>query len=406
MPNTRKVKYLSKKNKSRYKGGAHALAKRKHEDNLSKENKKLNGINANRIKREEEEKFMWEKFLPPEQAPARPSPARPAPAQPQSFFQRIFSRPAWLKPEITNPIIEEAEAEAEAEAPAKAVAEAEEAHAPAKAVAEAKEHSPAQSQFPPNNNRFIPYNNMREIGRGASKLVMARRSNKTVVYIRPLPEDLLTPSLKTLMREDYMFSLALWNASHKYFPKVSKAWETTNTFNYTKQRCVQITNSNITHDILLDIILAVIDLIDTCRLFTFDLKPPNIGLLYGEIKFIDFGPDSSFLLKPDCDTTDYKSIVILILLVYCYNYTEIVKYELHKLARTYITGIKYQRLLDPNYSITTDPCLDLDSFNRRIAPTFETYLNPKKFLEAYSILRKGDPSNLYEIIAYFSSTLE
>ena len=388
MPNTRKVKYLSKKNKSIYKGGAHA--KRKHNENLSIENRALNEKNAAKKIREREEEIMLRQFLPPspEQAPARPSPARPAPVQPQSFLQRFFTRPAWWKSalpnnEITNPIHAQADAKSHVQAPA---------------VAKAK-----KAQFPPNNNRFIPYNNMREIGKGASKLVMARRSNPNNVIIRPLPEALLTPSLKKLMKEDFMFSLELWNRCPKYFPKVSEAWETNHTFNYKKQRCVQITDSNITHDILNGIILAVIDLIDTCRLFTFDLKPANMGLLYGEIKFIDFGPDSSFLLKPDCDTTDYKSIVILILLVYCYNYTVIVKSKLHELARTYI---KSQRLLDPNYSITTDHCLDLDSFNRRIAPTFETYLTPKEFLYAYSILRKGDPSNLYEIIAYFSSTLE
>ena len=388
-------KIFIQKNKSRYKGGANAKsdnatsdnATRKHKYNLNKENRALNEINATKKIREREEEIMMRQFLPPSPEQARPSPARPAPVQPQSFFQRIFSRPAWLKPEITNPIFEEAVEEAQSEAPAQADAGAE-------------------AQIHPTNNRFIPYNNMREIGRGASKLVMARRSNPNNVIIRPLPEALLTPSLKKLMEEDFMFSFELWNRCPKYFPKVSEAWETKHTFNYKKQRCVQITNSNITLDVLNGIILAVIDLIDTCRLFTFDLKPPNMGLFYGKIKFIDFGPDSSFLLKPDCDTTDYKSIVILILLVYCYNFClgdpMLTREDLRAFAREFIHDIEYQKLFQADYIVEEDPCLDL-SFNKRLAPSFETYLTPKQFLDVYSIPRGGAHSNFHEILAYFSS---
>jgi hypothetical protein len=250
--------------------------------------------------------------------------------------------------------------------------------------AEAMQNPLAQRASPAkintNNNTYNPFTNMDEIGRGSSKLVMRRKSNKNHLYIRPLPEDELNPTLKRFMKEDYEFSLKLYTLYPLYFPEVSEAWETRHTFNYKKQRCVRINDNNITLKILQQIIDAANDLLDKCRLFTFDLKPPNVGLLYGRIVFIDFGPDCSFKLFEDCDTTDYKSLIILILLIYCYNYTEIPRKELTKLANKYIKN--YKRFFE-GYDVNYDRNIDLD-FNRTLAPSYKEYTTPIEYLQAYA----------------------
>jgi hypothetical protein len=148
-----------------------------------------------------------------------------------------------------------------------------------------------------------------------------------------------------------------------------------------------IDKKNLSGKLLNSMIEVTIELIDNYGIFTFDLKPANMGLLNRRPVLLDVGADCSHLIRPDCDTADYKSFMLLVLLVYCYNFrlsSELTRDQLQQLARHYIRTPGYNRLLDPNYSITTDPCLDLDSFNRRIAPSITTYTAPIEFLTAYS----------------------
>ena len=53
------------------------------------------------------------------------------------------------------------------------------------------------------NNHYTP-NNMKEIARGSTKLVMQKKSNMEYVYIKPNPDDDLDVILKRKMREDYV----------------------------------------------------------------------------------------------------------------------------------------------------------------------------------------------------------
>jgi hypothetical protein len=256
------------------------------------------------------------------------------------------------------------------------------------------------------DNRAQLYPNFVELGRGGTKVASKRRVSNGWAYLRPMRRD-----IKSNWEDDYDFSLLLYRVYPAFFPSVETTLITPRTYQYRKELCDKVESGregNLTGDVLHTIIESFVELIDDYGLFTFDLKPPNMGIrtIDGTLVFIDFGPDSSFLLRPDCDTTDYKSAIILILLIYCYNFClgdpMLTREHLRALAREFIHDIAYQRLFSPDYRIEGDPCLDL-SFNKRLAPSFKTYLTPKQFLDVYSIPRGGAHSNLDEIFAYFSS---
>lgn len=253
------------------------------------------------------------------------------------------------------------------------------------------------------DNRAKLYPNFVELGRGSSKVASVRRASNGWAYLRPMRRD-----VKSEWEDDYDFSLLLYRAYPDFFPSVETTLITPRTYQYRKELCDKVQSGregNLTDDVLRVIIESSVELIDDYGLFTFDLKPPNMGIRTNDrtLVFIDFGPDSSFLLKPDSDTTVYKSAIILILLVFCYNFClghpKLTREHLRALAREFIHD---RRLFHANYTIEGDPFLDL-SFNKRLAPSFKTYLNPIDFLEAYSKPRGSAHSNLDEILAYFSS---
>jgi hypothetical protein len=237
------------------------------------------------------------------------------------------------------------------------------------------------------NNHYTPHN-MREIARGSTKLVMQKNSNMEYVYIKPNPDDDLDLILKRKMREDYEFALALYRICPEYFPKVEIAWTTPNTFIYKKQRCLQINKDNLDIELLIQIIETSIYVLNNFLLFTLDLKPDNIGLLNGRCMFIDFGPDCSYKLRPGDHVEDYKSLIVLILLTFCFSYNPysssiILRDDLQHIARTYIRNTNYRRFFHQDYSVVYDRNIDIN-FNRRIAPTFVDQVFPIQFIDSYS----------------------
>ena len=273
-------------------------------------------------------------------------------------------------------------------------------------------------------NNFVIHPNFVTLGVGASKKASTRRDHPNGwAYLSAAPDKYgrvpRSRKLKMQWEEDFDVSLLLHGVCDSFFPNVERVYTTPNGYSFRKELCEKIESGirlpngtiiregNLTYPILRHIIDRSIELIDNYGLFTLDLKPPNMGLKNGLGVFIDFSLDSSFLINPDCDTSDYKSVMILILLVYCYNFcvgdpTKLSREHLRELAREFIPDIAYRRLCEPDYRIENDPCLDL-TFNRGIAPSFDTYERPEIFLRHYSIPIRGAPSNFDEIIRYFSS---
>ena len=255
------------------------------------------------------------------------------------------------------------------------------------------------------------------VGKGSTKKVISLPKNSNHVYITPVNGTPFTPDLKNKMKQDYLFSKKLYEfCKGNFFPSVSEAWETPNTFIYKKQRCEQITD-DITEEILVGIIQAAIDLIDQYKLFTLDLKPDNMGMLNGKYVFIDFGPECSYKLKDECVQeviNYYKSLTILILLIYCYNdkyYTnKNHRLLLKRLADHYIYNFiysnKYMKDFKPDpiqdYSWETDPNIDY-GFNKEVAPSYK-YDSPYKCIMQRSVVINSAGeyvSNYRNTIDYF-----
>lgn len=273
------------------------------------------------------------------------------------------------------------------------------------------------------DNNFVIHPNFVTLGVGTSKKASTRRDHPNGwVYLSVTPDKYgrvpRSPKLKRQWEEDFDVSLLLHRVCHSFFPNVERVFTTPNGYSFRKELCEKIVSGkrlpngtitrdgNLTYELLRHIIDRSIELIDNYGLFTLDLKPHNMGLKNGLGVFIDFSFDSSFLVDPDCDTSDYKSVMILILLVFCYNFclgdpTKLSREHLRDLAREFVTGITYRRLCEPDYRIENDPCLDL-TFNKGIAPSFDKYKRPETILRHYSKRRDGS-NNFQEIIEYFSS---
>ena len=276
--------------------------------------------------------------------------------------------------------------------------------------------------YDPNNN-VVSHPNLVQLGVGGSKKASTRRVANGWAYLSVAPVKRLGKSyvprsrpLKAEWEEDFDFSLLLSRVCPDFFPRVERVLVTPRTYQPRKELCVKVVSGkilpdgsrvgNLTYDLLRGIIVRSIELMDNFGLFTLDLKPPNMGLRNGALVFIDYGVDSSFLIKPECNTRDYKSVMILILLVYCYNYclddpTMLSREQLRQLAREFVIGITYRRLCTPDYRIENDPCLDL-MMNQLVGPSFDGYLTPETFLTHYST--RGDGSNNFqEVLAYLFS---
>lgn len=271
------------------------------------------------------------------------------------------------------------------------------------------------------NNNFVIHPNFVTLGVGASKIASIREQPNGWAYLSVAPDENgrvpRSRKLKMQWEEDFDVSLLLYRVCDSFFPNVERVLTTPNRYSFRKELCEKIVSGkrlpngtirdgNLTYPVLRHIIDRSIELIDNYGLFTLDLKPSNMGLKNGLGVFIDFSLDSSFLINPDCDTSDYKSVMILILLVFCYNFclgdpTKLSREHLRELAREFVTGITYRRLCEPDYRIENDPCLDL-TFNRGIAPSFDTYKRPETILRHYS-RRDDKSSNFQEIIEYFFS---
>jgi hypothetical protein len=283
-----------------------------------------------------------------------------------------------------------------------------------------------EPSYQSNNYVIYPKSNFVILGVGARKKASTRKVNNGWAYLSVAPKfDKYeqkyvprSPQLKRQWEEDFDVSLLLHRVCDSFFPNVERVLTTPNRYSFRKELCEKIVSGiilpngtikrdgNLTYDILHHIIDRSIELIDNYGLFTLDLKPSNMGIKNHLGVFIDFSMDSSFLVNPNCDTSDYKSVMILILLIYCYNFcvgdpTKLSMEQLRDLARKFVPGIRYRRLCHPDYRIENDPCLDL-TFNRRIAPSFDTYVTPETVVLHYSTREDGS-NNLQEIIEYFSS---
>ena len=190
--------------------------------------------------------------------------------------------------------------------------------------------------FRGNNDRPTNY---KVIGTGATKTVWtSNQLGPDWAFINASPEQLEDYD-KSDMMNDYLFSLKLHELDTSIFPEVVAQWQTPLKFIYKKELCQQIDINKMNVTTLTYIIDAAIDLMNTHSLFTFDLKPGNVGVLEGRINFIDFGLESSFKLKDDVSIEikgKYVLYSILILLVCCLYNSIIPQNELKELAREYI----------------------------------------------------------------------
>jgi len=159
------------------------------------------------------------------------------------------------------------------------------------------------SRLPFKGNNHLPPK-ATVIGIGSTKTVMGLPRNKERdLYIEWV---LITSNLEQMEHykkqdiiNDYIFSLKLHYVDAGFFPEVVPLWRTPRKLVYKKELCRQIKNDTITVEILKDIIEAAQLLMEEHLLFTFDLKPENLGyeLLYGNINFIDFGLENTYNLK-------------------------------------------------------------------------------------------------------------
>ena len=210
--------------------------------------------------------------------------------------------------------------------------------------------SPLPLSFLPfrGNNNYYP-TNYKVIGTGATKTVWtSNQLGPDWAFINASPEQLEDYD-KSDMMNDYLFSLKLHELDTSIFPEVVAQWQTPLKFIYKKELCRQIDINKMDVTTLTSIIVAAIDLMNTQSLFTFDLKPGNVGfkddlnpitgLVEGRINFIDFGLENSFKLKDGVSIeikNKYVFYSILILLVYCLYNSTIPHNELKGLARKYI----------------------------------------------------------------------
>lgn len=193
------------------------------------------------------------------------------------------------------------------------------------------------------NNFSLP--NARVVGVGSTKTVWVTPREKKWVRINSNLEQ-MEHYTKQDMINDYIFSLKLHYVDAGFFPEVVPIWRTPRKLVYNKELCRQIKNETMTVQILKDIIEAAQLLMERHLLFTFDLKPENLGyeLLYGNINFIDFGLENSYKLKDNATPKTKKNYVafsILILLVFCYLHTPIKNKEIRELAQLHIPIKKY-----------------------------------------------------------------
>lgn len=282
--------------------------------------------------------------------------------------------------------------------------------------------SPLPLSFLPfrGNNNYYP-TNYKVIGTGATKTVWtSNQLGPDWAFINASPEQLEDYD-KSDMMNDYLFSLKLHELDTSIFPEVVAQWQTPLKFIYKKELCRQIDINKMDVTTLTYIIDAAIDLMNTHSLFTFDLKPENVGILERRINFIDFGLENSFKLKDDVSPdikSMYVSYSILILLVWCLYNSTIPHNELKGLARQYISFeymerfrifnkkqalqidivsdtappsvvIKnpggYHPLFDPNIEVT----FNFPNFNPSAPDSsiLAMIVEPYKFLEAYGSTR-------------------
>jgi hypothetical protein len=273
--------------------------------------------------------------------------------------------------------------------------------------------------------------NFVELGVGSSKLASRTRVANGWAYLNVTPRTnnsgrTYVPRsrhLKTMWEEDFDFSLLLVRGFGEYFPLVEVTEATDLSFKYRKQLCEQIEKvemvkgvkkGNLNRALLLDIIHRAVALMDEGGVFTFDLKPDNVGRLNGRTVFIDFEANTSFWLKVGHSPSQYKSAMILILLSYCYDWRlsdELTKEDLQELAFHFVPN-EPSRLFDRGYTIESDLGIDL-SINLRVAPSFTDFQVPLKILEAYTTFKYKDKkgvkhvdNNLREILTYFGLTPE
>jgi hypothetical protein len=252
----------------------------------------------------------------------------------------------------------------------------------------------------------------RRVANGWAYLNVAPKTNNSVTYAQKSRPRTYVPRsrrLKTRWEEDFDFSLVLVRGFADYFPEVQVTEVTDLSLKFRKQLCEQVKKSNLDKALLSDIIHRSVALMDEGGVFTFDLKPPNVGILNEMIVFIDFEANTSFWLKVGCIPSEYKSAMILILLSYYYHLClsdKLTKEDLRELAFEFVPN-KPSRLFDKGYRIQSDDGIDL-SINQRVAPSFTDYQTPFKILEAYTTIRIHEDgtkdTNLREILPYFGLT--
>lgn len=303
--------------------------------------------------------------------------------------------------------------------------------------------SPGGEMFSPGGemqtfNTLLPFRgnnerptNYKVIGTGATKTVWtSKQLAPDWAFINATTEQLEDYD-KSDMMNDYLFSLKLHKLDTSIFPEVVAQWETPRKFIYKKELCQQIDINTMDVTTLTHIIDATIDLMNTQSLFTFDLKPGNVGIKVdsnpitgldeGRINFIDFGLENSFKLKDGVSIEikgKYVLYSILILLVCCLYNSTIPQNELKRLALQYIplkyikrfkifnkeralqiyidsdtappsVVIKnpggYHPLFDPNIEVTFNfPNFDPSAPDSSILAMI---VEPYKFLEAYGSTR-------------------
>jgi hypothetical protein len=239
----------------------------------------------------------------------------------------------------------------------------------------------------PVNRRLPPVRGRTILGQGSSKLVWKIEGNDDYAYINSTPALMRESGYtKAKMRQDYRDALQLFELQGPFgmfFPRVLRVKETpTRTkFIYKKELCHQIDARTMIVDTLVDIIRATKALMETLRLFTFDLKPANVGISHGGfIQFIDFGKENSFKLVENAEEPTrnlYVSFSILILLIYCYNNSPLIPTEdLLRLARDHITitQISHFRQFFRDYARIRGGIISENP--RRYAPPTQNGYNP------------------------------
>jgi hypothetical protein len=201
---------------------------------------------------------------------------------------------------------------------------------------------PPDGQIPTYNRNFVPAG-AEPLGQGSTKFVWGLPTDPGWAYMNSTTAKMQEREFtKQDMINDFQFARRLHGIDPAFFPGVVPQWNTARKFIYKKERCERIRNATIDVATLQQIIDRAVALMDTHLLFTLDLKPENVGILRGNVVFLDFGQENSFKLveaarhRPDI-RHHYVSFSILILLLHCYNYSpQIPKHALRVLAQQYI----------------------------------------------------------------------